>query len=116
MGCMIEATTTLARTCRGNKPFYIPSMEIDSVNKTILLTALIIAFSLAGCEQATQQASDLAKKSAQEAIDGAKKSAEEALGLGGEGSKDEAGKDEEGKDEEGKEEEGKDEEGAKEKE
>jgi hypothetical protein len=80
-------------------------MEIDSVNKTMLLTALLIALPLTGCEQATQQASDLAKKSAQEAIDGAKKSAEEALGLGGDGSKDEAGKDEEGKDEAGQDEE-----------
>jgi ribosomal protein L12E/L44/L45/RPP1/RPP2 len=112
---MTEAATTLARTRRGNKPFYIPSMEIDSVNKTILLTALLIALPLTGCEQATQHASDLAKQSAQEAIDGAKKSAEEALGLGGEGSKDEAGKEGAGKEEEGKEEEGKEEEGKEEK-
>jgi hypothetical protein len=76
-------------------------MEVDSVNKTILLTALIIALPLTGCEQATQHASDLAKQSAQEAIDSAKKTAAEALGLEGGGSKDEAGKDEEGKDEEG---------------
>lgn len=76
-------------------------MEIDSVNKTMLLTALIIAFPLAGCEQATQHASELAKKSAQEAIDSAKKTAEEALGLEGGGSKDEAGKGEAGKEEEG---------------
>jgi len=71
------------------------------VNKTILLTALLIAFPLTGCEQATQQASDLAKTSAQEAIDGAKKTAEEALGLGGEGSKEDAGKEEGGKEDEG---------------
>ena len=80
-------------------------MEIDSVNKTVLLTALIIALQLTGCEQATQDASDLAKKSAQEAIDSAKKTAEEALGLEGGGSKDEAGQDEAGKDEAGKDEE-----------
>lgn len=79
----------------------MPPMEIDTVNKTILLTALIIAFSLTGCEQATQQASDLAKESAQGVIDSAKKSAEEALGLGGEGSQEEAGKEEAGKGGEG---------------
>jgi len=77
-------------------------MKIDSVNKTALLTALIIALPLTGCEQATQDASDLAKKSAQEAIDSAKKTAEEALGLGGGGSNDEAGQDEAGQDEAGK--------------
>lgn len=56
---------------------------------------------LTGYEQATQNASDLTKKSAQEAIDNAKKTAEEALGLKGDGSKDEAGQDEAHKDEEG---------------
>ncbi len=76
------------------------------MNKTILLTALLIAFPLTGCEQATQQASDLAKTSAQEAIDGAKKTAEEALGLGGEGSKEEASKEEADKEDAGKDEEG----------
>ena len=81
--------------------FYFPLMEIDSVNKTIWLTALIIALPLTGCEQATQQAGDLAKKSAQEAIDSAKKTAEEALGLEGGGSKEEAGKEDAGKEEEG---------------
>ncbi len=49
------------------------------MNKTVLLTALIIAFPADRCEQATQQASDLAKKSAQEAIDGAKKTAQKPL-------------------------------------
>ena len=76
-------------------------MEIDSVNKTIWLTALIIALPLTGCEQATQHASDLAKKSAQEAIDSAKITAEEALGLEGGDSKEEAGKEDAGKEEEG---------------
>ena len=41
------------------------------MNKIIWLTALIIALPLTGCEQATQHATDLAKKSTQEAIDGA---------------------------------------------
>lgn len=61
------------------------------MNKTTLLTALLIALPLTACEQATQHATDLAKKSAQEAIDGAKQAADEALGLKGEGGKDEEG-------------------------
>jgi hypothetical protein len=81
-------------------PFYFPLMEIDFVNKTIWLTALLVALPLTGCEQATQQAGDLAKKSAQEAIDSAKKTAEEALGLEGGGSKEEGGKEDTDKEEE----------------
>jgi hypothetical protein len=82
-------------------------MKVDSMNKTILLTALIIALPLTGCEQATQQAGDLANQS----IDSAKKTAAEALGLNAEGSKDETGKDDEDKDEAGKDDEDKDEAG-----
>ncbi len=66
------------------------------MNKTTLLTLFVLGFALTGCEQAAQQATDMAKQSARQAIDGAKQTAEEALGLQGTGKEGEAGK---GKDE-----------------
>jgi hypothetical protein len=86
--------------------FYRPSMEINSMNKSFVLSALIIALPLAGCDQAAEQASDLAKKTAQETIDNAKKATEEALGLRSSSSEEEAENEEAEHEGAGKEQEG----------